>query len=157
MTPVGKRRRLALAASQKGQDLVEFALILPLLLAMFLGIMEFGIIILSYNTIANAAREGARYGIIQPDAIYPPVITPFTFCQPDPVDRVIAHACTLTVGLNKSDPGGVQVKVTKNLEVVTVEVRYNAGLLSSIPFSLSGAFPPITIPLATQATMRREQ
>ena len=67
MTPVGKRRRLALAASQKGQDLVEFALLLPLLLAMFLGIMEFGIIILSYNTIANAAREGARYAIIHPN------------------------------------------------------------------------------------------
>ena len=52
---------------EAGQELVEFALILPLLLLLFLGIIEFGRAILAYNTIANAAREGARYGIVDPD------------------------------------------------------------------------------------------
>jgi hypothetical protein len=46
--------------------LVEFALILPLLLLLFFGIIEVGRLMLSYNTIANAAREGARYGIVDP-------------------------------------------------------------------------------------------
>ena len=55
------------ARREAGQELVEFALILPLLLLLFLGIIEFGRAILAYNTIANAAREGARYGIVDPD------------------------------------------------------------------------------------------
>ena len=52
---------------EAGQELVEFALILPLLLLLFLGIIEFGRAMLAYNTIANAAREGARYGIVDPE------------------------------------------------------------------------------------------
>ena len=51
---------------EAGQELVEFALILPLLLLLFFGIIEVGRLMLSYNTIANAAREGARYGIVDP-------------------------------------------------------------------------------------------
>ena len=42
---------------EAGQELVEFALILPLLLLLFLGIIEFGRAMLAYNTIANAARK----------------------------------------------------------------------------------------------------
>ena len=38
--------------------MVEFALILPLLLLLFFGIIEVGRLMLSYNTIANVAREG---------------------------------------------------------------------------------------------------
>jgi Flp pilus assembly protein TadG len=54
------------AAREAGQELVEFALILPLLL-LFLGIIEVGRLMFSYSTIANAAREGARYDIVAPN------------------------------------------------------------------------------------------
>lgn len=50
--------------SDAGQDLVEMALILPLLMALLMGIIEFGVIIWRYNTVANAAREGARAGVV---------------------------------------------------------------------------------------------
>jgi hypothetical protein len=50
-----------------GQDLVEFAIVFPVLMLLILGIIEFSVVIWSYDTIANAAREGARYGIIHPD------------------------------------------------------------------------------------------
>jgi len=43
-----------------GATIVEFALILPVLIAMLLGIMEFGWLVKNNLTIANAAREGAR-------------------------------------------------------------------------------------------------
>lgn len=51
---------------EKGQALVEYALVLPLLLLLVFGIIDLGIAVFSYDTIANAAREGARYGIIDP-------------------------------------------------------------------------------------------
>jgi Flp pilus assembly protein TadG len=55
------------AKREDGQELVEFALILPLLLLLCFGIIEVGRLMLSYNTVANAAREGARHGIVDPN------------------------------------------------------------------------------------------
>ena len=49
---------------QGGQTLVEFALILIPFLLITMGIFDFGRAILDYNMISNAAREGARVGII---------------------------------------------------------------------------------------------
>lgn len=50
--------------NNKGQALVEFAIILPILLIILMGIIEFGMMMNSYLTIQNAAREGARLGIV---------------------------------------------------------------------------------------------
>lgn len=46
----------------KAQTIVEFALILPLLLLVLLGVIEFGRILFLYVTITSTSREGARYG-----------------------------------------------------------------------------------------------
>ncbi len=46
--------------------MTEFALILPVLLLMTVGVFEFGRAFYAYNAIANAARESARYGVINP-------------------------------------------------------------------------------------------
>ncbi len=51
---------------QRGQGLVEFALILPLLLLMMMGIVEFGRIFFIYANLFNAAREASRVGIVDP-------------------------------------------------------------------------------------------
>jgi hypothetical protein len=47
---------------EKAQGLVEFALILPLLLLVILGIMEMGRLLFFYSSVTSASREGARYG-----------------------------------------------------------------------------------------------
>lgn len=57
----------AASKSERGQELVEFALVLPLLLTLLLGIAEFGLAVLAYNTISNVSREVARYGVVHPD------------------------------------------------------------------------------------------
>jgi hypothetical protein len=48
---------------EKGQTLVEFALILPILLLVIFVIVESGRIFQAYITVQHAAREGARYAI----------------------------------------------------------------------------------------------
>lgn len=50
--------------NQKGQALVEFAVVLPVLLLLVMGIAQFGMLLSSYLTLENAAREAARAGII---------------------------------------------------------------------------------------------
>lgn len=56
-----------LQKNEKGQALVELALVLPLLLALLCGIIDFGWIYYNQITLTNAAREGARYAVIHYD------------------------------------------------------------------------------------------
>ncbi len=47
---------------ENAQGMVEFALILPVLLLIVLGLIETGRLIFIYSSVTNAAREAARYG-----------------------------------------------------------------------------------------------
>jgi hypothetical protein len=60
------------ATSGKGQSLVEFALVMPMLLVMLLGIMEFGRAWHVSQIVTDAARQAARAGAIyqQDDSVY---------------------------------------------------------------------------------------
>ncbi|HKK00735.1 MAG TPA: TadE/TadG family type IV pilus assembly protein, partial [Desulfuromonadales bacterium] len=49
---------------ERGASAVEFALVLPLLLVILFGIIEFGFILYDKAMITNASREGARAGIV---------------------------------------------------------------------------------------------
>jgi Flp pilus assembly protein TadG len=49
---------------QKGGALIEFAIVLPLLILLVIGAIEFGLLCYNKQVIANASREGARAGII---------------------------------------------------------------------------------------------
>src|SRR6267142_1920111 len=49
---------------EEGQNLVEFALLLPVLLYILMGIIQFGLIFAVYVTINNSVREAARWGSI---------------------------------------------------------------------------------------------
>ena len=46
--------------NSKGQSLVETALVLPLLLLIVFGTIEFGRVFNAYLVVSNASREGAR-------------------------------------------------------------------------------------------------
>lgn len=53
-----------LITKMEGQSLVEFALIVPILIILILGMIEFGWILNGYIALTSAAREGARAAII---------------------------------------------------------------------------------------------
>lgn len=50
--------------SQSGIAFVEFAIVLPLLLLITFGIIEFGLLMFNKQVITNASREAARAGIV---------------------------------------------------------------------------------------------
>src|SRR5438105_12464827 len=76
---------------RRGQSMVELALILPTLILMTLGMVDYGRAYYFQVAITNAAREGARTGIVN---IYlgPRVPTcttsPYTFCPVQTDDNI---------------------------------------------------------------------
>ena len=55
---------MARRTNQRGQAVIELALTLPLLLVVVFGIIDFGFMFQRYESVTNAAREGARIGIL---------------------------------------------------------------------------------------------
>lgn len=51
-------------ASSRGQSLVEFALILPVLMFMLMGFFDLGRVVLAHDALSHSAREAARYAIV---------------------------------------------------------------------------------------------
>jgi Flp pilus assembly protein TadG len=52
------------ARRRRGQALVEFALVIPIFLLVLVAIFDLGRAVFAYNTLTNAAREGARTAIV---------------------------------------------------------------------------------------------
>lgn len=76
---------------EQGASAAEFALILPILLLLLFGIIEFGIIFFNKAVITNASREGARFGIKVRDSRY----------TETEIEEVINHYCFGPGGSNK--------------------------------------------------------
>ena len=64
--PTGRtgRTRRSRHIRSRGQALLEFALVLPIFLSLLFLIVDFGRVVWATNSLANAAREGARYAIV---------------------------------------------------------------------------------------------
>ena len=66
--PVGPNRRRSLRlGNERGQALVETAVVLPLILLVSVSIFEFGRAYQTVQVLTNAAREGARVAVL-PDS-----------------------------------------------------------------------------------------
>ena len=61
MTTFLRRRR---STTGRGQALVEFALVIPIFLVLLVALFDLGRAVFAYNTLTNAAREGARIAIV---------------------------------------------------------------------------------------------
>ncbi|MCG3152544.1 MAG: hypothetical protein GEEBNDBF_01845 [bacterium] len=48
----------------RGNNLIEFAMVLPVLLTMFMGVFDFGWVLHQQIALDNATREGARRGAV---------------------------------------------------------------------------------------------
>jgi Flp pilus assembly protein TadG len=143
-------RRRPATASETGAELLEMAFILPLLLLVVAGIMDFGFLFLRFEVVTNAAREGARIGILpgyQAADVQQRVANYLTMgglSDPAPPADVAYSTVAIT-------PGG------PTMSVVTVTAQYPSrflflGTLASLVGG--GAYADVTLRAA--ASMRRE-
>jgi len=60
----GRGRALRAGSREGGAAAVEFALVLPVLLAVLMGVLEAGLVLYDKAVLTHASREGARAGIV---------------------------------------------------------------------------------------------
>jgi Flp pilus assembly protein TadG len=123
---------------ERGQALLEMAVVLPLLLLLLLGIIEIGRYAELAIVVANSARAGAIYGA-QNLATAADITGMQTAAQTDanlgPGLIVTPTAGLLSAGLSPCTATGVGSSVT----YVIVRTSYQATpLFSSTPFTLNG-------------------
>jgi Flp pilus assembly protein TadG len=129
---------------ERGVVAAEFALLLPALLLILFGIIEFGMIMYGREVVTNAAREGARAGIVQG----PPKRTEGEIIN-------IAQTYLTNTGVNSSK---VEFEVTGEGSVspnnLIVQATYEYDFLFPYIPMMVGIPNPLNI--QTQVVMRHE-
>lgn len=101
-------------ATETGQSLVEFAMVLPLFLILMFGLVDFGRAFYSWMLITEAAREGARTGAVQKDWTAMQAAVYNSMCNPYPGNCSLdTTKMTLTPsGVNGARGGQVSVSIS---------------------------------------------
>jgi Flp pilus assembly protein TadG len=145
------RQLLKRFCGEDAAQLVEFALVLPLLLFVVLGIAEFGFIFQRYEVVTNAAREGARMAVLP------------GYTNADVDARVRAYITQGRVPTTGSNPSIAVTNVTIavgaglapiNAKRVVVTYTHSYTFLPRISGWFGASYT--TIPLQAVAEMRRE-
>lgn len=136
-----------IGSNERGAAVVEFALVVPMLLAILFGIIEFSILFYDKAVITNASREAAREGILYRDprpteAELQTVVNNYT------QDRLISLSVVAPPDLSFVATPSYD---SEGLLEVTVAYDFNFAFL---PGFVSDLLP--TIPLDAQTTMRIE-
>jgi Flp pilus assembly protein TadG len=100
---------------ERGAAVIEFALVLPILVLLVLGIMEFGRAYHVQTTISGAAREGARVMALQSDS-----------AAAQAAAQSAAQPLAVSVGQINVSPSSC----TTSDDVVTVTVSYPLTFLT---------------------------
>lgn len=124
--------------NNQGQAMLEFALVLPILLLLVFGIIEFGIIFFDNLVITQAAREGARVGVVGGS-------------DAEILDTVERIAGTLDVSRLQIEIDPDQSGRSRG-DSLKVKVHYDVPILTPI----MGQFIPNPYPLEAAAIMRVE-
>jgi Flp pilus assembly protein TadG len=115
-------------ANEQGAELIEFALILPLLLVIIAGIWDFGRAYRTYQAITNAAREGARLAVV------PVGINQTTAVR----KRVLSY-------LSQSSLDTSFIDQNNNDSYIAVDNPLNNSANTSVTVNLPNGGPPPTI------------
>ncbi len=110
---------------QKGVAAIEFAIVLPLLMMVIFGIIEFGLLMYDKQVITNASREGARVGIsdgVVSDAEIEAVVANYV------LNNLITFGSTPTSPVTAIVPGGDRTGTSFG-DDLTVTVTYNYDFL----------------------------
>jgi Flp pilus assembly protein TadG len=124
---------------QKGVSAIEFAIILPVLVVLIFGMIEFSVLLYDKAMLTNASREGARAGIVYSDprpsdGEIQTVVN--NYCQDHLITFGAGSTVSTTVARAGSGSGGEEV--AGDPLTVTVTYQYDFLVLPNLITSLTG-------------------
>jgi Flp pilus assembly protein TadG len=149
---MGRTVRGSRRLRRRGQALTEFALVMPILLLLVLGVMEFGRAWFQSQVIADSARQGARTAAILHG-------TMSSGGARDSAITVVRSA--LAAGRIDPDEATINIQgtgATAESAIATVSLEFDFGVFASLMRFLGEAFNGGngTITLRSSVTMRNE-
>lgn len=149
MVSLTSRLRSGRRSSQRGAEIVELAIILPLLLLITAGIVDFGLLFRDYQIVTNAAREGARVRVLP------------GYSDDDAKNRATAYLAASgltsnvdpTVAFTDVTPGGGGA--TFRVYTVTVAYDHTITMLGAMMQLVGGSLAG-TLRVTGASTMRHE-
>ena len=135
--PHGKRK----LANDKGQSMVEMALVLPIVVLILLGVIQFGIVFFCHVNVTAAAREGARMASVgKTDA--------------EIITKIHYTLDTVTFLSRDSDPErSVTITPSEDLRIPGDQIEVYVPALVDVVVPLLGGQESI-FPIAARASMR---
>lgn len=131
--------------NEKGQSVVELALILPVLIFLLLAIMEGGRIFAGYLELQHAARDGARYAAIHS-------ADDETIFQSETLSRIKSRVSLLDPA-KFSEAGNFALTRAGSDEIeVAVKLKYPMQIVTPVISTITGN----TVTLETYMVMRGE-
>jgi hypothetical protein len=145
----------------RGATILEMALVLPILFAVLFGILEFGRAYNIFQTVTNAAREGARYSVA-------PIASglPNAGNLPDPTTQIIPqvqyflHGDGITVPdgnivIDQSCTAAVDSTACPTVNNLTNPPLSYTKVTVTVPYTFI-YFPFGTLNISSRAVMRNE-
>ena len=152
----------------RGQALVEFAFVLPIIVLLVFGFIDVGRAVLTYNTLTNAARQATRVATVsQVD----PVAAPYRCEANRPVETVAdpywtfrgcAMAAGAAIGLTSADlaisysaPPGTTLECSSEINVgciASVTVTHNFSPITPVAGTILG---PIVMSSTSEMPIER--
>lgn len=149
-----RRTLLARGRSERGAEMIEMALTLPILLLISVGIFEFGRAYQTWQILTNAAREGARLAILPNEAPSDVQARVQQYMQ----NGQLPNANTATVTVNQTATLSIGAN-NATASIVTIDYPFSFIVLNPVvrlvvPNSKLGAAP---VTMVASAEMRNEQ
>ena len=127
----------------RGQAVVETALVMPILILVLFGIVEFGQVINQYIVLTAAAREGARAAAVSDDTAARNAVT-------DAVANISNNGLSVTSAYQD----GIRVQGKSVTVTVRKPIEVNTPVIRDI---IESAFAPDPAVIAGRSVMRVEQ
>jgi hypothetical protein len=139
--------------SSRGQTMVEFALILPILMLLLTGFFDLGRVVLANDALSHAARESARYAIVHGGSV-------MNLCPAGPLpDDILPPAASASCPFPSPSRESIRAEARQQAAAagssVTVEVCYGQGCVgdTDIPGATNERGTPVTVTVHSTVNM----
>jgi Flp pilus assembly protein TadG len=141
-------------SNERGQALVETALVLPIVLLVAVGIFEFGRAFQTWQILTNAAREGARIAVLPGSTVSDVQSRVVTYMHQGQLPDAAADMVVVDKGVTMA----IGATATASASIVSVNYPFSFVMLNPVAKLISGSSSlgasPFT--MVSSAQMRNE-